>query len=698
MDLTGGDDSINFVTTMVASENDEGETVMVESDTEGSFNTDQLANVEHLNILSGIWQLGGTYDPSSLTINGGMLHTTADMDVAEVNVISGGLWASEGTLSNVDTVEADKTLRLSETGTWAGVVELAGGTLRLEREYTLNSENLTLTSGTVDFDADATLTWEFATLAANQTLILNSGLLMPTTDITIDGGTFDWQSGDVDLNHHTISGADITVPVNGTLYGIGTIDGSVVNNGTVRPGYSPGTITITGDFTQTSTGSLVMEILDHDYDVLSVTGTVTLDGTLDLTADLLQNDVDYTLISTDSAITVKEGFIVDTDKATRKVKWSLSDGNSEFHFEINHVSYTNFAENAGQTSIASTLDQVYPVVDTDSMLGQLIMTADNFKYDSSVSKFLSGLAAPMSLITGWLIEQGTDVMNLIKDQQAQIPTGSYVWAKAVHGDMDFDATGNYESRNGNYDGAVTGAMMALGDSGWNIGGAISAVDGSMGNLSNYENDTTSIWLLATDYMPSENGGWNSAIRLGVGYSDTDVDTYDRFFFNGDHINSSYSGDSINGFAEYAMNKEFGKWLIEPSAGVTFQRHSDDAHDDMLNGKVLRSWDEVSSDSIKGTLGCRFMYPITVDGGKLTPYVNVRFEYQFEDAPEGTYTWAGTKFNGTVDAAEWDDQTVRIGGGLMYSMDNGWSTSLSANYLEGNDHTSYGVNTGVSYNF
>jgi hypothetical protein len=685
IDLTGGDDIINFI----ATEN---------SDAEGYFDTDLMANVEAMNVLSGVWQLGGTYDMIALAIDGGTLHVVSDLDVEGLTHETGTLWVSEGTLSNVPTVDSG-TLRVSGTGTWTDVVELDGGTLRLEREYTLNEENITLTSGVVDFDADATLTWELSTLSEGQSLVFNTGLLLPTTDITIDGGLFNWQSGDVDLNYHTISGVDITIPENSMLYGIGSINGSVINNGMVRPGYSPGTISISGDFTQSDTGILIMEIADQDFDVLSVSGTVTLAGTLDLTADLLQNDVDYTLISSPNAIIVDEdSFVVDDGKATREVNWSLSDGDTEFHFEINHVNYTNFSENAGQISIATTLDEVYGAVDTDSMLGQLIMTVDNFELDASVTKFLSGLAAPMSMNTGWLIEQGTDVMNLIKDQQSQIPSGSYTWVKGIYGDINFDAYGNYGERGGDYHGAIAGVTMGLGDSGWNLGGAVSSVDGNMDGLSQYDNETTSFWLVASNYTPSENGGWNNAIRLGLGCSNVDVDAYDRFFFSGDHINSSYEGDTLSAFAEYALNKQFGKWIVEPSIGLTYQRHSDDAHDDILDGEVLRSWEEVTSKSLKGSLGGRAMYPITLETAKLIPYVNLRLEYEFEDAPEGKYTWGGTSISGILTSAEWDELTVRMGAGFIYSMNNGWSTSLSGDYLQGDEHDSYGVNAGVSYSF
>lgn len=78
----------------------------------------------------------------------------------------------------------------------------------------------------------------------------------------------------------------ISVPANTSFIGTGTISGDLDNAGTVSPGASPGTINVTGDYTQESTGVLAMEIggttPDTEHDQLLVSGTAALDGTLQL--------------------------------------------------------------------------------------------------------------------------------------------------------------------------------------------------------------------------------------------------------------------------------------------------------------------------------------------------------------------------------------------------------------------------------
>jgi hypothetical protein len=80
----------------------------------------------------------------------------------------------------------------------------------------------------------------------------------------------------------------VNVGVGGTLKGVGTIQGNVNNSGgTVAPGASPGTLTITGNYTQGASGTLDMEIggltAGTQYDQLVVQGSTSLAGTLNTT-------------------------------------------------------------------------------------------------------------------------------------------------------------------------------------------------------------------------------------------------------------------------------------------------------------------------------------------------------------------------------------------------------------------------------
>lgn len=91
-------------------------------------------------------------------------------------------------------------------------------------------------------------------------------------------------SGSLNIISSGTTAGSVSIPADTSFIGTGTITGDLANAGTVSPGASPGTINVTGDYTQESTGVLAMEIggttPDTEHDQLLVSGTAALDGTL----------------------------------------------------------------------------------------------------------------------------------------------------------------------------------------------------------------------------------------------------------------------------------------------------------------------------------------------------------------------------------------------------------------------------------
>ena len=74
----------------------------------------------------------------------------------------------------------------------------------------------------------------------------------------------------------------------GLLTGTGSVGPDLRNGGRVAPGSSPGTLTVTDDYTQTAAGTLVVELggleASTEYDVLDVADDAALGGTLEVKA------------------------------------------------------------------------------------------------------------------------------------------------------------------------------------------------------------------------------------------------------------------------------------------------------------------------------------------------------------------------------------------------------------------------------
>ncbi len=100
-----------------------------------------------------------------------------------------------------------------------------------------------------------------------------------TVNVSVGGG--------ITVGDSSVAAADGVLRINtgGTLSGTGNIVGGVLNAaGTVAPGHSPGTLTVTGNYSQSAGGTLQIDVgglrPGTQYDQLSVTGALTLGGTL----------------------------------------------------------------------------------------------------------------------------------------------------------------------------------------------------------------------------------------------------------------------------------------------------------------------------------------------------------------------------------------------------------------------------------
>jgi hypothetical protein len=113
----------------------------------------------------------------------------------------------------------------------------------------------------------------------------NGGTVDVKTGILAFDGAFTQTAGATILDGGAIQNASSLMIQGGSLSGSGTLTGDVDNSGgTVSPGFSPGVINITGNYTQSASGTLSVEIggasAGTDFDVLNIGGTARLAGTL----------------------------------------------------------------------------------------------------------------------------------------------------------------------------------------------------------------------------------------------------------------------------------------------------------------------------------------------------------------------------------------------------------------------------------
>ncbi|MBN8456910.1 MAG: hypothetical protein J0M04_03625 [Verrucomicrobia bacterium] len=226
------------------------------------------------------------FEQSAAVVPGGTL-LIGNNGTVTFNKASGtGIITNDGLIRLSNPAATGGTAKLQYTGpltlAGSGVLEFAPGSSNL---LTPTNAADPLTNGpghTIAALAGSTATLA-ASLANQGTFITNATTFnLGTSGAQItNAGNFQIQSGTVNL-----TGSSFVNQESGTLSGNGTLKlngATFTNAGIVSPGNSPGVLSITGDFHQSATGDLVVEINGSSpgsFDVLAVSGTAWLAGDL----------------------------------------------------------------------------------------------------------------------------------------------------------------------------------------------------------------------------------------------------------------------------------------------------------------------------------------------------------------------------------------------------------------------------------
>ncbi|EGF33017.1 outer membrane autotransporter [Oxalobacteraceae bacterium IMCC9480] len=223
---------------------------------------------------------GATVIPvaTTLAVYGGTLTNNGPLDIAGVFGLYGGTLAGSGSINMTGgTIDMPATSSVNWTASGA-----------LTNSGTLNLSGRTITSaitntGTINSTGGLLFTQDFT----------NDGTFSATAGTTTFAGSFVQNSG------FTRLGTGVTAPANlavggagfrlngGTLGGSGTLSGNLaVAGGTLSPGFSPGSLTITGNLDLSASGTTTIElgglIPGSGFDVINVGGIANLAGVLNV--------------------------------------------------------------------------------------------------------------------------------------------------------------------------------------------------------------------------------------------------------------------------------------------------------------------------------------------------------------------------------------------------------------------------------
>jgi hypothetical protein len=234
-------------------------------------------------VNQGTLTAGGNSTVSGYTLtnaSGGTLAVSATAGTNSTFTAAAGL-SNSGTINLTSTGSggsANVTLTVSGgalTNSGTGQIRALTGASAGSRTVTATITNQT---GGIISAVDSSLT-----IDGGSGSLTNAGTMSAAGgNVTVSGSSFT-NTGTVSVasgQTFSVSGSPLTNASGGVITGSGTIAGAVSNSGSVSPGSSPGTLTISGNYTQTASGTLNVEIASGSYDQLAIGGTAVLDGTL----------------------------------------------------------------------------------------------------------------------------------------------------------------------------------------------------------------------------------------------------------------------------------------------------------------------------------------------------------------------------------------------------------------------------------
>ncbi|HJQ99505.1 MAG TPA: hypothetical protein VJ826_14415, partial [Candidatus Polarisedimenticolaceae bacterium] len=233
---------------------------------------------------------GTLQGPDTINVSGVMTWNGGTITGAGVINANGG--TSLGSASVKDLM-GGKVLNTSGTTTWTSTGSLrfgTGGSINNSGTWDCQGDGLLFavaSPGTFTNTAAGVLKKTAGDATGVSVPFANAGSVQALASSMQFSGGFTQTAGSTTLSGGTISSTTPLDIQGGTITGIGTATASLANGGHAVPGLSIGTLALTGNYTQSASGSLDVQIGGHtagtEYDQITVTGSATFAGAVNVT-------------------------------------------------------------------------------------------------------------------------------------------------------------------------------------------------------------------------------------------------------------------------------------------------------------------------------------------------------------------------------------------------------------------------------
>lgn len=596
-------------------------------------------------VNAGVLVAGGTGigDASAVTVaSGATLQLAADETVG--SLAGAGALDTAGFTLSAGGNNGSTTFSGAATGT--GLAKAGTGTLTLSGTGALSGA---LTAGGGSLTVGVGGNYTAGSAAANSgTLTVGGTLTAPTT--VASAATLDVLAGGVLVGSVTgaassttrINGAVTGAVVNaGTLNGAGTINGTLTNSGLLRPGNSPGVITVDGAFVQTATATLNAELTPvvtagTGYDQVRVTGapgTAALAGTLALapSTGLYTSGSTYDVVLADGGITgafstitgnVISPFLSFTNTGIVTV------AGTQQAYRLT-VTRTNYAAGLGagatsnQVATANGFQAIVAGATGDAAV--LVSSIDNLSAAQAQSFFDHASPEPYGAYATAIQDQGELFTRQIALRSAGIDPSSPktgVWGRTFGQSGNGDGNSFRFGSDQDIYGAALGVDFKAG--GLLVGGAVgySKADIDYG-LGNFSGDSKS-WQAGV----YGSYGWGKLdADLQVAYVDGDFSSTRSIVAGtaGRVAVASFNGNLLKVLGTIGYNAGGENTTIQPFIGVDFTNGKVKGFTETGGGAASLSVARIDADDTDVLVGVH----LAAKAGGITPYGRLAYRYQLD---------------------------------------------------------------------
>ncbi len=624
-------------------------------------------------ITAGTLQLGNGGTSGSIVGN------VIDNGVFAINrsdtVTFGGVISGAGTL----TKSGAGTLILTGENTFGGGTTINAGTLQIGNGGTTGSiSGNMIDNGVFVFDRSDALTYA-GNISGTGSLVKNGAGTLTLTGVNPYSGGTTINAGKLLLADAVVPAPVVALPA--AFLGGNGIIGPATIAGTLAPGFSIGTITVSGNMTFAAPGVYVVEISPTAADRTDVTGAATLAGgtvQVEAATGTYTPGATYTILHADAGVTgTFAGLTSDFVSIFLAPALSYNANNVLLTIARNGVSFASVGETPNEIATGGAVETLgFGNVIYDAVLS---LTADQARHafdalSGEVHASLSGVLVNQGLyvreaMLGRLIQASygsngagpavalaaggpTSVSAFDNGTRMALGAGLDAGAKPDYGHGltfwtrgfgswgQFDGNGNAATAQRTLGGFVSGMDAGVGD-GWRAGLATGYIQSDINVKARASSADVNSYLLA-GYAGGRIGP--VALRSGAAWTWHSIDTLRAVSFPGFYESESanYGGDTGQLFTELAypiVTDQFS--AVEPFAGIAYEHVGTDAFTE--SGPTAALTTPGSEQNVGySTLGVRAATTIPVAGMLVTPRASVAWQYAFgELTPELALAFASS---------------------------------------------------------